>query len=229
MQKVWRRVSNYLKNDLREIVAPSSLPNPPGWKDNSPPPRTWAENWTLFKQGIRAYGDTWRPKKPEKEDDETVAESPEAKQLKEDFAYIARGGAEGVRPYLQRLYAARVATMQAAGREFVDGYRDGLEKAQADTLIESMADKFWNKSNSGSEQPPSHSQPQQPAAEQPPGAHPSEPLNGPGHSSADAVQQNAAGGVHSSPPGQPSTQEVAGTGPLAQPSRYAGTEGTQTP
>ena len=37
--------------------------------------------------------------------------------------FVAKRGGEGIRPYLRRLYAARVATIQAAGREFVEGYR----------------------------------------------------------------------------------------------------------
>lgn len=46
MLKLWRRASNYVRHDLREIVAPSSLPDPPGLPDD-PPPRTWAESWAV--------------------------------------------------------------------------------------------------------------------------------------------------------------------------------------
>ncbi len=47
-----------------------------------------------------------------------------------------------LRPYLQRMYAERLAALQDAGRAFVDGYKVGLEQSKADTLIEDMADKF---------------------------------------------------------------------------------------
>lgn len=59
---------------------------------------------------------------------------------------MARGGAENIKPYLQRLYAMRIATLQAAGQQFVDGYREGLEKARADAVIDNLAESFWDKS-----------------------------------------------------------------------------------
>jgi hypothetical protein len=61
-------------------------------------------------------------------------------------AYVARGSAEHIKPYLQRLYAIRAATLQAAGQQFVDGYKEGLEKAKADAIINTLAESFWDKS-----------------------------------------------------------------------------------
>ncbi len=41
MSKLWHRVKTYIKYDIREIVNPTSLPNPPDYV----PPRklTWGE------------------------------------------------------------------------------------------------------------------------------------------------------------------------------------------
>lgn len=65
---------------------------------------------------------------------------------------MARGGAENIKPYLQRLYAIRIATLQAAGQQFVDGYKDGVEKARADAVIDNLAESFWDKSRKSNDE-----------------------------------------------------------------------------
>lgn len=40
MLKAWKRIRNYIKYDLREIIAPSSLPYPPG---EEPPEKGWKD------------------------------------------------------------------------------------------------------------------------------------------------------------------------------------------
>jgi len=40
MLKAWRRVRDYVKYDLREIIAPSSLPYPPG---EEPEKEKWSD------------------------------------------------------------------------------------------------------------------------------------------------------------------------------------------
>jgi hypothetical protein len=42
MKGAWRRLMNYVRHDLREIVAPSSLPDPPGVK---PERRLTLQEW----------------------------------------------------------------------------------------------------------------------------------------------------------------------------------------
>lgn len=45
MSKGWHRLKHYLRHDFREIVNPTSLPNPPEYV----PPRkvTWSEFWKV--------------------------------------------------------------------------------------------------------------------------------------------------------------------------------------
>ena len=45
MSKAWHRLKHYLRHDFREIVNPTSLPNPPDYV----PPRkvTWSEFWKV--------------------------------------------------------------------------------------------------------------------------------------------------------------------------------------
>ena len=45
MSKVWHRLKTYLRHDFREIVNPTSLPNPPEYV---PPVKvTWSETWQV--------------------------------------------------------------------------------------------------------------------------------------------------------------------------------------
>lgn len=176
MLKLWRRASRYVRYDLREIVVPSSLPNPPSEKE--PPPRTWKECWQLVKIGSSEYADTWRyrSKEAEAEEESDPAWSAEKKKLKDDFAFVARGGAEHIKPYLQRLYAMRIATLQAAGQEFVGGYREGLEKAKADAVIDNLAESFWDESKTCSNGSLSNATP---AAAKPVSSHDDTPIRSP--------------------------------------------------
>lgn len=146
MLKLWRRASRYVRYDLREIIVPSSLPNPPD--EQIAPPRTWKECWQLVKLGCSDYRDSWRFHSPEKlhEDDQDPVHTEQQSKLKEDLAFVARGSAEHIKPYLQRVYAIRAATLQAAGQQFVDGYKEGVEKAKADAIIDTLAESFWDKS-----------------------------------------------------------------------------------
>ena len=43
--RVAKTISNYVKYDLREIVWPSSMPNPPGYKPK--PKLTWIQWWEV--------------------------------------------------------------------------------------------------------------------------------------------------------------------------------------
>lgn len=58
---MWRRVVNYVRHDLKEIVFPSSLPNPPGYVP--PPPLTIREAVKRTQFALRSYLDTWNSEK----------------------------------------------------------------------------------------------------------------------------------------------------------------------
>jgi hypothetical protein len=50
---LWKRVIRYVKYDLREIVAPRSMPDPPGYE---PPPKiTWKQDWNAAVQATKMY------------------------------------------------------------------------------------------------------------------------------------------------------------------------------
>ncbi|BDA45108.1 hypothetical protein COCOBI_06-5880 [Coccomyxa sp. Obi] len=120
MLKAWRRVRNYIKYDLREIIAPTSLPYPPG---EEPPGNEWKDFFQTLRLATRDYLDTWKSEKPEKKQ-QTVEQ--EKSPLSEDLVGVARSGAESVKPVLQQLYRTRAAAYQEAVRSFVQGYREGF-------------------------------------------------------------------------------------------------------
>lgn len=45
MRKVWHRLKTYLRLDFREIVNPTSLPNPPEYVP--PKKQSWEETWKV--------------------------------------------------------------------------------------------------------------------------------------------------------------------------------------
>ncbi|CAL8469150.1 g8691 [Coccomyxa elongata] len=120
MLKAWRRVRDYIKYDLREIIAPTSLPYPPGEE----PPGNERENFLqILRLATRDYLETWKSEEPEKiQQTEEQQETP----LSEDLVGVAKSGAESVKPVLQQLYRTRAAAYQEAVRSFVQGYREGF-------------------------------------------------------------------------------------------------------
>ena len=58
---VWRRAQEYVKYDIKEILVPSSMPNPPGYVP--PPPRTLLQSGQRFVSIVRRYIETWDSEK----------------------------------------------------------------------------------------------------------------------------------------------------------------------
>lgn len=65
IRAIWRLGVNYIKHDLKEIIAPSSLPNPPGYKP--PPPLTLRKAFERFRGALQGYIATWNPEKLQEE------------------------------------------------------------------------------------------------------------------------------------------------------------------
>ncbi|KAK9819567.1 hypothetical protein WJX81_007689 [Elliptochloris bilobata] len=101
---------NYICYDLREIVAPSSLPDPPGLKHKR---LTLAQYWQAAKRATREYKKTWRWEEKAKPGEPGSAEPgkrPGADEpLSEDLTAAARGGVEALKPLLAQLYQTRAA------------------------------------------------------------------------------------------------------------------------
>jgi hypothetical protein len=58
LKQGFRRLWDYIRYDLREIINPSSLPNPPGYV---PPPRTPIKVWFKVSSAPAQYATRSRP------------------------------------------------------------------------------------------------------------------------------------------------------------------------
>ena len=141
MASLLRRLARYTRRDLREILAPTSLPDPPpaageaeeaGGRGGVPAPAsTFARAWA----GSAAYFDTWR-RPPRDEDAEAASEAASLSfELTDDHRRAAasaltsaRTAADAARPALRALYETRVTAYRDAVGSFAEGYREGLEK-----------------------------------------------------------------------------------------------------
>ncbi|XP_044509265.1 uncharacterized protein LOC123228105 [Mangifera indica] len=139
---VCRKVYDYIRYDLKEIAFPSSLPDPPHIKKRRK--LTWNERFLVLKEASRLYAASWvrdigpdlRPndyKKHDEDENDKANGSKSATKEKEpsvleDLAVAARGGAETLRPALQRVYMTRASAYKDALKSFIAGYQEGIQQ-----------------------------------------------------------------------------------------------------
>ncbi|KAL3839314.1 hypothetical protein ACJIZ3_023905 [Penstemon smallii] len=142
LKVVCRKISDYVRYDLREIIYPSSLPDPPHLKKRRE--ITWKERFLVLKEASRLYAASWvrdigpelRPndykKKEESEDKsngENGATNAKDPSTLEDLAVAARGGMDTLKPALQRVYMTRASAYRDALKSFIEGYQEGIQQA----------------------------------------------------------------------------------------------------
>lgn len=167
----YHKVKNYVIYDIKEIVLPSSLPDPPGYVPA--PKKSWVEQWSVLSTVIRKYLDSWDSKKLQAElrrrrgESEVIEEtgtSAELQDLMEEVKATARGGARAVEPYLKYLYKTRVAAYRDALKQFIAGYKEGFNEVHEGT----GPSNGKNKSDGGS---PTEEATHAPADERAKGSH----------------------------------------------------------
>lgn len=138
MKVVLRKVSDYVRYDLKEIVCPSSLPDPPHIKKRRK--LTWKERYLVLKEATRLYFASWvrdigpdlRPNDYKKnewsEDEPNGATKQKEPSTLEDLAVAARGGMETLRPALQRVYMTRASAYRDGLKSFIEGYQEGIKE-----------------------------------------------------------------------------------------------------
>lgn len=140
----WRNIKRYVKHDLKEIVFPSSLPNPPHVKAKPKPRKLTVKDYVYilrtatslhlksFTKGGLTKED-WKKAGLDEQDDPEVAEKPKAAEPSsiEEIALAARAGAEHIRPALHRLYMTRASAYRDALKSFVEGYQEGIAEVMA--------------------------------------------------------------------------------------------------
>lgn len=125
MSKGWHRLKHYLRHDFREIVNPTSLPNPPEYV----PPRkvTWSEFWKSIQAANTKYWESWQPRQETQQDYASQAKSSDG-LLKDELSQTARAAmqrGQGLKPMLQNIYETRARSYRDAIQEFVEGYKEG--------------------------------------------------------------------------------------------------------
>eukprot|EP00241_Pyramimonas_parkeae_P011254 CAMPEP_0114227978 /NCGR_PEP_ID=MMETSP0058-20121206/2089_1 /TAXON_ID=36894 /ORGANISM="Pyramimonas parkeae, CCMP726" /LENGTH=199 /DNA_ID=CAMNT_0001338877 /DNA_START=325 /DNA_END=924 /DNA_ORIENTATION=- len=140
----WRRVVEYVRVDLREIILPSPLPDPPGYKpDKIDLPLTWTQRRTVWQGVYRDYIDGWKEQLGMR-----VASSRDGTNKNDTQPTMAEELAEtsklvyskGFRPVLQNWYANRATLYRDSVTTFVEAYREGLHDAAR--LQQSKDDSF---------------------------------------------------------------------------------------
>eukprot|EP00887_Chlorella_sp_A99_P002635 scaffold6.g2635.t1 len=158
-----RRAADWLRHDLREIVAPSSLPDPPGYV---PAPRTSLLKWLrILRHAGRAYVDTWDSRKLEAKRRELRGEAAAAetaegsarqefKDLAAEFAAAAKGGSAAMKPFLVNLYQTRAAAYRDAVRQFIEGYKEGFQQANRPDIPPEVAQEMEAAKAAAAAEPP---------------------------------------------------------------------------
>ncbi|KAG2334805.1 hypothetical protein Bca4012_000285 [Brassica carinata] len=155
---LYRKVSDYIRYDLKEIVLPSSLPDPSHVVKRRK--LTWHERFLVLKEASRLYAASWvrdigpelRPNdykkqgdaEPKKQAKETEKEPSVLEDLgKPDKCFFnllsihfsfsvtavaARGGMETLRPALHRVYMTRASNYKDALASFIKGYHEGVQQ-----------------------------------------------------------------------------------------------------
>ncbi|CAH8292841.1 unnamed protein product [Eruca vesicaria subsp. sativa] len=138
LKVVYRKVSDYIRYDLKEIILPSSLPDPPHVVKHRK--LTWHEQFLVLKEATRLYGASWvrdigpelRPNDYKKHGDaepkKQAKETEKEPSVLEDIAVAARGGMETLRPALQRVYMTRASNYKDALSSFIKGYHEGVQQ-----------------------------------------------------------------------------------------------------
>lgn len=143
-KQVRRKISNYVRYDLKEIAFPSSLPDPPHLKPRTK--LTWTQWLEVLKKASRLYVESWKrdisddidvlegrtppPKTGNGSKTENGGRDREPSTL-EDVAVAARGGMETLRPVLQRIYMTRATAYKDALKNFIQGYQEGISETMA--------------------------------------------------------------------------------------------------
>lgn len=155
-RSLWRRFSDYVRHDFRDIAWPRPMPDPPGTKYISDLPL--ARHLQVWREAYRKYADGWRWYNGEPEDvkarreaEERAARAEEdasaraadsdgyapdpddGTTFKDEFGRIVQVGKEvgfqGWKRQVEYFYRTRGAAYMNAMKEFVAGYKEGVREA----------------------------------------------------------------------------------------------------
>lgn len=150
---VVKRAYRYVRYDIREILFPSSIPNPPGYVP--PEPTSLRERAEIITSAFRLYIDSWNSKKLEAQlrqqrgEPEDVPGTPEREEDAEDLKQLAaelkdtaKGGAHVLWPHLQHLYKTRAKAYREAVKQFIEGYKEGFQESNKPDVPPEVAEEM---------------------------------------------------------------------------------------
>eukprot|EP00959_Pyramimonas_sp_CCMP1952_P474142 9502937-Pyramimonas_sp.AAC.1 len=148
-QLAGRRASRYVREDLREIVWPSSIPNPPGYVEEQMKGNrrlTWQEWGEGFDSSnskillVRRLRDLLAEEQERAKAEAGPSEATLRAELEATVQTIAKEGLHGLRPIFHQWYAARAGAWRDAVQVFIQGYREGLQESVPATPSEKPSD-----------------------------------------------------------------------------------------
>ena len=172
-KSILHRTYRYVRYDIREILFPSSIPNPPGYVP--PPGKTLRQKVNILTSAVRLYIDSWDSKKveaqlrrergepdvPDNSDspEQREEDSEELKLLSAELKDTAKGGAHILWPHLQQLYKTRAKAYREAVKQFIEGYKEGFQEANKPEVPPEVAEEMAQKGLKEQESQPSKDPP----------------------------------------------------------------------
>eukprot|EP00889_Picochlorum_renovo_P008677 jgi/Picre1/35707/NNA_003167.t1 len=126
-----KRVKDVLRNHVREwkeIILPSPLPNPPEYV---PPTRkSLTASFGDIRKGFSMYLDTWKTKPEDKAKEEAMMREfvEESNRAIEEAKGVSHKGKDIASTLLKNQYAVRIKAYQMAIKEFIKGYKEGVQE-----------------------------------------------------------------------------------------------------
>lgn len=134
-----QRVRAYVVYDLRDIVWPRPLPDPPGVSATEGGGRslTIRQMYEMLKRGLHRYAMTWKVERGRKDEEKGKEEGgprggKEEEVLLDDAAGAARAGSKVVTALVQNSYKERLLSYREAVKEFIVGYKEGFREEMAE-------------------------------------------------------------------------------------------------
>ena len=141
------KLSRYFKNDLKDIVWPDTMPNPPNYVEKK---YTMKEHFQIWKKALQLYGESWkrefgeddalsstartqgtrkyRDKGETEKTNNNDDDNNNSSSLGSELSALAHTAKSGWRPLVKYLYETRGIAYRDGVREFIKEYKNGYQE-----------------------------------------------------------------------------------------------------
>jgi hypothetical protein len=142
------KLSRYFKNDLKDIVWPDTMPNPPNYVEKK---YTMKEHFQIWKKALQLYGESWKREfgeddalsstartqgtrkyhdkgETEKTNNNDDDDNNNSSSLGSELSELAHTAKSGWRPLVKYLYETRGIAYRDGVREFIKEYKNGYQE-----------------------------------------------------------------------------------------------------